>query len=410
MPGPKPRPISIQPDLRAALFRVGNSSTASYAHVQRARTLLWVAQGVPTAEVARLTGQSDRSVRKLKARFEKRPRLEVLDDDPRSGRKPNIPLDVRLAVIRIACERPDPTPKRKKPKNQKAKTQADTKETPEAPASGDKKEGPKRFRDLWSHQSLADEVYRQTNVKISKSEVGRILRFHGLRPHMVTQWLTSSDKDFKAKAARICGIYLDTPANEVVICVDEKPIQVLARLFPTLVDKDGSILREFEYVRNGRRVLLAAFNTRTGEVIAELVPRRTAEVLVAFMQRVADAHPGKTINVVWDNLNTHFDGKDARWTRFNERNGNRFRFTYTPIHASWLNQVEIWFSILQRRVIRFGDFDDAEALSDRVLGFTRLWNEVEGHPFKWTWRSDGPQNPRRRTADRPDRKHAEARS
>jgi transposase len=396
MSGPKPRPLVIPPDLRGALVRVSRSSTASYSHVQRACTLLYVADGLPTTEVARLTGQSDRSVRKLKARFEKRPRLEVLDDEPRSGRKPHVPLDARLAVIRIACERPDP-PKATKKKGA-------------AKGCKPKKEPPKRMRDLWSHQSLADEVLRQTGVKISKSEIGRILRFHGLRPHMVTQWLTSSDKDFKAKAAKVCGVYLDTPANEVVICVDEKPIQVLARLFPDLVDEDASILREFEYVRHGRRVLLAAFNTRTGEVIAELVPRRTAEVLVRFMQRVADAHPGKTIHVVWDNLNTHFDGKDARWTRFNERNGGRFRFTHTPIHASWLNQVEIWFSILQRRVIRYGDFEDAEALEDRVLGFTRHWNEVEGHPFKWTWRSDGPQNPRRRSAARPDRKHAEARS
>ena len=389
MSGPRPRPIVISSDLRAALVRVSRSSTASYAHVQRACTLLYVADGLATTEVARLTGQSDRSVRKLKARFEKRPRLEVLDDDPRSGRKPHVPLDVRVAAIRIACERPEAV------KRKGLKT---------------KKEPPKRLGDLWTHQSLADEVLVQTGVKISKSEIGRILRFHGLRPHMVTQWLTSSDKNFKAKAARICSVYLDTPANEIVICVDEKPIQVLARLFPTLVDKDASLLREFEYVRNGRRVLLAAFNTRTGEVIAEMVPRRTAEALVAFMQRVAEANPGKTIHVVWDNLNTHFDGKDQRWTRFNERNGNRFRFVHTPIHASWLNQVEIWFSILQRRVIRYGDFKSAEALDERVLGFARIWNEVEGHPFKWTWRSDGPQNPRRRTADRPDRTHAEARS
>jgi DDE superfamily endonuclease len=107
---------------------------------------------------------------------------------------------------------------------------------------------------------------------------------------------------------------------------------------------------------------------------------------------------------------THGDGKAARWTGFNERNGGRFRFVRTPIHASWLNQVEIWFSILQRRVIKFGDFKSADMLSERVLGFAGVWNTVEGHPFKWTWRSDRPQNPRRRNATRPDRKHAEARS
>ncbi len=386
-----PRPLVISSELRGQLLQVSRSSTASYAHVQRAITVLYVSDGLATSEVARLTGQTDRSVRKWKARFAVAPQLATLDDAPRSGRKSRIGLDTRLAAIRIACERPDAVQTTEKRGKKKAK------------------EPPKRFRDLWTHRSLADEVALQTGVTVSPSEIGRILRFQGIRPHLVRQWLTSSDKDFDAKAARVCSVYLDTPADEIVICVDEKPIQVLARRFPTFVTDNGVVHREFEYVRHGTRCLLAAFDVRTGRVIAELVPRRTGEALVAFMQRVAEAFPGKIIHVVWDNLNTHGDGKDARWTLFNERNGGRFRFVRTPIHASWLNQVEIWFSILQRRVIRFGDFKNAEVLAERVLGFTRLWNEVEGHPFKWTWRSDGPQNPRRRTADRPPRKHAEAR-
>lgn len=394
MPGPKPRPLALAPAVREQLVLLSRSRTAPYAHVLRACALLYVADGLPTTKVARLTGQTDRSVRKWKARFAKNPRIDALDDAPRSGRKARVTLDVRVAAIRIACERPDAEPAVKGRGKRKKEKKAD----------------PKRFRDLWTHKSLADEVALQTGVRISKSEIGRILRFHGLRPHMVRQWLTSSDKDFDAKAARVCEVYLDTPADEVVVSVDEKPIQVLARRYPTTIALNGSLRREFEYVRHGTRVLLAAFNTRTGQTITELVPRRTGEALVAFMQRVADAYPGKIVHVVWDNLNTHGDGKDARWTKFNERNGGRFRFVRTPIHASWLNQVEIWFSILQRRVIRFGSFPDANALSERVLGFASVWNEQEAHPFKWTWRSDGPQNPRRRTADRPDRKHAEARS
>jgi transposase len=398
MSGPKPRPLSISAEVRVKLLRVTSSRTAPYGRFVRACSVLLAAEGLPTAEVARRTAQTARSVQKWKARFEANPQLETLDDAPRSGRKPRIGLDVRLAAVRIACERPDSGPSTKR------------KRTSEEGVTEQRKEAPKRFRDLWTHKSLADEVARQTGVVISKSEVGRILRFHGLRPHMVTQWLTSTDKDFKAKAARVCGVYLDTPAGDVVVSVDEKPIQVLARKFRTVVADDGSLRREFEYKRNGVRVLLAAFDTRTGKVISELVRRRTGEALVAFMQRVADAYPGKTIHVVWDNLNTHGDGKDQRWTRFNERNGGRFRFVRTPIHASWLNQVEIWFSILQRRVIRFGDFPNADALAESVLGFAQIWNDVEGHPFKWTWRSDAPQNPRRRTSARPARKHAEARS
>lgn len=378
MPGPKAAALFISPALRVELVGISRSTMEPHARVVRARTLLLVADGVPTAEVARRTGQTDRTVRKWKARFGARPSLETLDDAPRSGRPQSVPTTTRLAVVRIACERPD----------------------------GDEK--PKSFRDLWTHQALADEVARQTGRRISKSEIGRILRFNCLRPHVVRQWLTSSDKDFDAKAARICDLYLNAPADAVVICVDEKPLQALSRRFDTVIADDGSLHREYEYVRNGTAALLAAFDVRTGRVIAKVVPHRTAEALVAFMQQVADAYPGKQVHVVWDNLNTHGDGKAKRWTTFNSDNENRFHFVRTPIHASWLNQVECWFSILQRRVIRYGDFPSVDAMADRILGFAGHWNDVEAHPFRWTWRSDRTENPRRRLV-RPEGEHAEAR-
>lgn len=88
------------------------------------------------------------------------------------------------------------------------------------------------------------------------------------------------------------------------------------------------------------------------------------------------------------NLNIHYDGKDARWQSFNARHGNRFRFVYTPKHASWMNQVEIWFSILQRRILKHGDFATPQIQAKRVSGFIRHWNRHECHPFRWTWRTD----------------------
>jgi transposase len=125
---------------------------------------------------------------------------------------------------------------------------------------------------------------------------------------------------------------------------------------------------------------------------------RSADALVAFMDALAAKHPGKIVYVVWDNLNTHYDGKDNRWTNFNARHGNRFRFVYTPKHASWMNQVEIWFSILQRRVIRHGSFSSAKAQRERILGFIDHWNRWERHPFRWTWRAKETQNRQRHAA------------
>jgi transposase len=172
-------------------------------------------------------------------------------------------------------------------------------------------------------------------------------------------------------------------------------MQVLERKYPHHRDPKGRLRYEFEYKRHGVAALLAAFDVRTGEVHGRVVPHRTANALVEFLEAVARRYPEKQVYVVWDNLNIHYDGNDERWTAFNRRHGERFHFRYTPKHASWMNQVEIWFSILQRRVIRYGNFPSAATLREKVVGFIAHWNRWERHPFRWTWRSESRQNARR---------------
>lgn len=110
------------------------------------------------------------------------------------------------------------------------------------------------------------------------------------------------------------------------------------------------------------------------------------------MEAVARRVPGPVV-VIWDQLNVHTDGPSKRWTEFNARHGGRFTFVHTPKHASWLNQVECWFSILERRLLRHGSFPDVDAVNARVEGFIGHWNEHEAHPFNWTFRgSFGPRN------------------
>ena len=316
-----------------------------------------------TTDIAQSLGVQPRTVRKWKARFGEDPHVDTLEDQERSGRPRRIGLPTRCRLIQLACERP----------------------------AGD--ERPKRFRDIWTYASLASALEAKTGERISVSEVGRILRFEDLRPHRVRQWLKSTDPDFDVKAKKVCELYLDPPKGAVVVSVDEKPLQVLSRKHPTHVDpRDGSVRYEYEYKRHGTQALLAAFDTRSGAVLGRVVPSRNAQALVAFMESVASRYPDQEVYVVWDNLNTHYDGKDARWTKFNDRHGGRFHFVYTPKHASWMNQIEIWFSILQRRVIRHGDFNSASAQKKSVLGFIRQWNRSECHPFRWTWRSDRSHN------------------
>lgn len=270
-------------------------------------------------------GCSSRNVRKWKNRFAAEPSLKGLEDRPRSGRPARVPVLVRCQLVQLACERP--------------------------------KDNTAPFRDLWTYGSLAEALEARTGHRLSVSEIGRILRFHDLRPHYVRYWLKCSDPDFDAKAKQICDLYLSPPDGAAIVTVDEKPMQVLERISPTHLDRrDASVRYEYEYKRHGTQVLLGAFDVRTGKVFGRVVPHRTGEALVAFMDDLAELYPKGDVYVVWDNLNIHYDGKAKRWRRFNERHGNRFHFVYTPKHASWMNQVEIWFSILQRRVLQHATF------------------------------------------------------
>jgi transposase len=321
--------------------------------VVRAWIVVWLAHGYGPAKVARITACSDRVVRKWRARWEKCPTIESLLDAPRSGRPPRVSLQTRCEIVSLACERP--------------------------------KDNHVAFRDVWSYQAVADALYECSGERVSRSTVRRVLAAGGWRPHRVRYWLHSPDPDFRVKVARICRLYRHAPKDAVVVCVDEKPMQALARRHPLHRGHHGIRRHEFEYRRRGTCSLLAAFNVRTGEVLGRVVAHRDARALLAFMHELARRYEGRRVYVIWDNLNLHYDGRDNRWTRFNQQHGRRFRFVHTPLHASWVNQVEIWFSILQRRILRYGSFESVTALAQDVLGFVRHWNRAEARPFRWTF-------------------------
>lgn len=369
--GPSPRPLHVHRGLLRELKDLVWRGRAIHLVAQRARIVLLAREGRGTEEIAGMVGWSARAVRKWKARFAATPSLETLEDADRSGRPSTVPLSIRCQLVRLACERPN--------------------------------HEIMRFRDVWTYASLADVLEAKTGYRLSTSEIGRILRFREIRPHHIKQWLHSEDPDFLPKAEAVCELYLNPPPGAVVVCVDEKPMQALERRHGTHVDAaDGTVRYEYEYKRHGTQVLLAAFNIATGKVLGRVLPRRTAPALVDFMEELARRYPTQQVHVVWDNLNVHYDGKDDRWTQFNARHGGRFHFTYTPKHASWMNQVEIWFSILQRRIIRHGDFGSVAHQKDEVEGFIKHWNKCEAHPFRWTWRTDHVQNRRRHTTPAAD--------
>ena len=143
-------------------------------------------------------------------------------------------------------------------------------------------------------------------------------------------------------------------------------------------------------MRHSTRSLIAAFDTGSGKVFGQCRARRTADDLLAFMEALARKYPTGDVYIIWDNLNIHCG---AAWDAFSRRHGGRFHFVHTPLHASWVNRVEIWFGILQRRVIRYGEFDSVQDLSARIHGFITHWNRFEAHPFRWTFRGRFSHHP-----------------
>jgi transposase len=367
--------LEVSPAERARLEACVRRTTTPQALAKRVRMILLLADGLGTAAVARRLDCGISTVNKWSVRWRQRPCLEGLWDAPRSGRPAQISLETRCEIVALACSRPE----------------GDT-----AP-----------FREVWTQQALADALLARTGVEVSRSSVQRVLSARGLRPHRVRPWLHSPDPDFKPKARRICELYLEPPDDAIVVCIDEKPMQVLSRRYPTRTGRDATVRYEFEYSRHGTRALLGVFEVRTGQVIGQVVEHRDAETLVQFLESIAARYPERRIIVIWDNLNIHTDGKDARWSKFNARHEGRFEFVYTPVHASWLNQIEIWFSILQRRVLRYGSFDNARELEAAVVGFIDYWNRYEAHPFRWKFSGNFIQTPCRIDAGARPEPHAE---
>jgi len=322
---------------------------------RRARMVLLAAAGETISQIAQQMGTCRRRVYDWLGRFEEE-RLDGLEDRGRSGRPQIITPMERHEVMAIACRSP-------------REVGVD--------------------RNTWTHESLREFLVTTERVReISSSEVGRILEDADLKPYRVRSWCHSTDPDFRPKMRRIVQLYVKRPAGEPVLCIDEKTgMQALSRsreLQPAQPGRRGR--QDFEYKRNGTRCLFACFNISTGKVLGRCGPTRKREDFLSFMDEVAFTYRQRRVHVVLDNLNTHKDTTQGEFiTEWNRSHGNRFVFHYTPTHGSWLNQVELWFAIVSRRVLRHGNFHTPNELVAAIEMFIEEWNEWEAHPFRWTY-------------------------
>jgi transposase len=334
------------------ILREGRGEARLY---RRARMVLLAASGTSIAEVARTMGTNRARVGHWLKQF-KAEGIAGLSDLSRSGRPVQITALERHQVVAAACAKPS------------------------------------TFgldRTLWSHEALAEALMKSGRVRsISSSAVGRILDEAEIKPHRVKSWCHSTDPLYQSKMRSIVDLYVSTPAGEPVLCIDEKSgIQALSHARPLAPASPGKAVRQdFEYKRNGTRCLFACFNIRTGQVLGQMTVRRTREDFLAFMDLVASRYRQGRVHVVLDNLNTHKDSKRGAYiTDWMETHNERFLFHYTPTHGSWLNQVELWFSILTRRVLRYGEFATPEELEKTIERFIETWNGQQAKPFRWTF-------------------------
>jgi transposase len=217
------------------------------------------------------------------------------------------------------------------------------------------------------------------------ASVGRVWRQFGFQPHRSRSYMASNDQEFEAKAADIIGLYLKPPLHAAVFCVDEKSaIQALDRLDPILPLSPGRAERHgFEYYRHGTLSLYSALNTQTGEVLAKTTARHTSEEFVDFLAQIVDSQPTKRpIHVIADNLSAH---KTKKVFEFLAENPT-VRIHYTPTYSSWLNQVEIWFSKIQRDVISRGVFTSVNDLARKLMRYIRNYNKT-ATPVRWIYKN-----------------------
>ncbi|MGH3784228.1 MAG: IS630 family transposase [Pseudonocardiaceae bacterium] len=313
--------------------------------VLRAKIVLAAGRREPNAKIARDLGICQDTVRKWRGRF-RREGLPGLLDRPRSGRPPVYGVADQLLIVATV-----------------------TGQTPQTESH-------------WTHRALAG--YLAEPVGICAAQIGRILASLDLKPHRVRGWLNRpADPTFHTKAQAVCQLYLDPPADTVLFSMDEKTaMHARSRKRATRPVRPGQLeRREFEYVRHGTVSLIAAMNVTTGTVHPKIITRNDSAAFIEFLTELAQTvDPTKKIHLILDNGSSHTSKKTRKWLHEHPR----FTVTYTPTHASWLNMVEIFFSILTRRMLRRGDFASRDDLANKIIKFIAAYTGT-AKPFRWTY-------------------------
>jgi transposase len=331
--------IQLSPAEHRTLCKIERAASTTQAMSIRVKIILLATKGMCNKDIAKELKISEHTVGRWRYRFIL-DRVEGLSDAPRSGRPPVYDEKVTGEII--------------------AKTL-----TP-----------PPEGITHWSTREMAGET------GISRSTIHRIWRKNRLQPHRVESFKYSNDPNLKEKVIDVVGLYLNPPDNALVLSVDEKSqIQALDRTQPLLPLRPGQVERHtHDYVRHGTTTLFAALDVAQGTVIGECYPRHRHKEFLRFLSLLnRQVSKGKEIHLILDNYSTHKHEKVNRWLNRHRR----FKLHFTPTSASWLNQIEIWFGILNVKQIRRGVFRSVDDLIEKIKVFIKRHNE-NAKPFVWT--------------------------
>jgi transposase len=335
---PEAREVRLRPKVREVLEARCRAPSTPQGEVKRARIVLLAAERFSTRSIAKEVGVQPRIVSKWRHRFADHG-LAGLNDRPRAAKPPIYGPATNKRILALLDKQPPPGYAR------------------------------------WTGPLLAKAL-----EDVDVQYVWRFLREHKIDLVARKSWCESNDPEFVAKAADVVGLYIDPPAKAIVLCVDEKPsIQALERAQGYLRLPNGRALsgQSHDYKRHGTTTLFAALEVATGRIVAAHSKRRRRTEFLGFMKDVVAAFPARELHVILDNLNTH--KRCDRWLKKHPK----VHFHFTPTRSSWLNQIEIWFSILQGQSLTGASFISVEQLQEHIDAFIAAYNET-ATPFAWT--------------------------
>lgn len=333
--------LEISPQELMELTTISRSSKAEKRQVERANIILDWHEGKSFVETQSRYNISQVAINKWRKRFIIN-RMEGLLDSPRSGKPPKLSAAQKAKVIKLATSKP--------------------------------KDGYTN----WSQRRIAAET------GMSQSKVQQLLSQADLKPHKIEYWCgKSTDPEFESKMMNIVGLYMNPPDNALVISVDEKTqIQALDRTQPLLPLKAKMPKRlTATYKRNGTVALIAALAVHKGDITAKPVEKNNATNFLQFLKELYRKYPKKHLHVIVDNLAVHKHTIISEWVASKQR----ITLHFTPTYSSWLNQIEIWFNILTKDVLKGAVWKSKKQLIDQLMEYVKTYNEKRAKPFKWTY-------------------------